>query len=506
MRREPYPITRITQGLDKSIDALLLTDQASPNLELVRFHKGVLKKDLGWQDFGDTMSEIPMHMDTFYEVDGTSHFMCWSVDFTYSYSGTAWGTKITGCNTWTGDEDNQFWSIQMPDNAGTQIVISGNGKDYPQKWDGTTWAALGGWTAATYIPWQAVVFNNYMISLGSTEGGTQCPFRIRWTDTADPEDVTTGNADFFDLVDTADWVTGGKLMGNRCFIFKERSIWELIHVGGTDVFEARLVIDGVGTYAIHTVVSLGDELVFFGSDDVYLFDGVRLKPIGKQMFHYLYDTETKIVNHTKINRASAVYVEELAEYWCCLPTGTVDPDWVIKYNFDEESWSQRDLQVQCWGYYNVGTAQTLWSAATSAWNSGNWAIPWRRKGLPGGAPTTIYADDGGEFYEDDRTETTTDEMLWESKDFVFAHGERVLEIRFRVKGGDFDTCHSQDGGVSYSTWETLSPSSTEFREVVQYVNLTTQTLRIKIRTTSTVFELQWLEPWFIKRKRSKDLF
>ncbi len=505
MRKKAYPVSRLTGGLDLSLDAMLITDSQSPNLELVRFHKGILKKDLGFLDFANTLSEVPMHMDTFYEVDGTEHLMCWSVDYTYRYSSGSW-TKITGCNTWTGDEDNIFYSVIMPDSAGTLIIISGNGKDAPQKWDGTTWAALGGWGAGNVIPWYLITFRNYLISIGSTESGTQCPFRIRWSNTADPENISSGLAKFFDLVDTVDWCVGAVLMEDRCLIIKERSIWELIHIGGADVFEARLVIDGVGSYCIKSVISLGSEIIFFGSDDVYLFDGVQLESIGTQMFPLFYDTETKIVNHSKIHRACAIYVEELAEYWLCLPTSGETSDWLVKYNFDNKAWSQRDLQVNCWGYYSAQETPDVWTDWSSAWNSGDYDEPWRRKALPGSAPITLYGDHSKKFYQDDRLEPSSGEMIWESKDWLFAHGERILEIRYYVRGDDFEVCYSTDGGLSYSTWETLSPDSNVFKECVQYLNFTCQTFRVKIRTSDNNFELKWIEPWYIPRQRSKELF
>ena len=59
MRRQPYPITDLTGGLDVSVDATLITDKSSPNLKMVRFDKGMVKKDLGFASFSDA-TERPM--------------------------------------------------------------------------------------------------------------------------------------------------------------------------------------------------------------------------------------------------------------------------------------------------------------------------------------------------------------------------------------------------------------------------------------------------------------
>ena len=67
MRRQPYPISDLTGGMDVSKDAVYLVDKMSPHVKGARFSQGILKKDFGWHTFGTglPLDGIPMLIDTF---------------------------------------------------------------------------------------------------------------------------------------------------------------------------------------------------------------------------------------------------------------------------------------------------------------------------------------------------------------------------------------------------------------------------------------------------------
>lgn len=501
-RAKPYPVAQLTKGLDVSLDAMFLTDVASPNLDLVRFHKGIVKKDLGFTSF-DGISERCMLIDTYYQVDGDEYMLLASVDHCYKYdeSTSVWVKVSTDPGpAFTGAEDDMFWSTTMND-----IFIITNGKDTMQKWDSTTWANLGGWSSrvAKYLQ----PFYNHLVGGYTVESGTTCPRRLRWSVIGDPEDDTGSGSGFADLNDTVDFITALALLSDRLFVFKERSIWEVLHIGGTDVFKPRLVIDGIGTYAGQSVISLGSELIFFGTDGIYLFDGANVEPVGEPVFPILYETGEKIIDSTKLNRSPAVYIEETGDYVVVLPTSTSlgEPELVIKYNLLDKSFSKRTKATTCFGLYSA-QQYTTWAAATSAWNSGDWAIPWRQQQLPPGAPTTLYGQSDGTVELDNRVTKSTGLFTWESKDFMLGHASRWTEIRFRAKGDAFDVSYSTDQGRSWSSEVTLTPDSNDFTEVsLTDLNVTSQTLRIRARTYNEDIEIVWVEPWYIPRARSREL-
>jgi hypothetical protein len=534
MRKQSYPIPQLTGGLVAELDGLFIEDNQSPNTHWSRWDQGRLAKEFGLRGMG-AVPERAMHFDTFYMVDGTTHTLCITTDAVYRYveASKEW-TLITGSDIFTGDEDNAFTSCNYFDSAGTDIFITANGVDAVQKWDGTTWDILGGLAAAGVSSARVMItFYNHLILGFTLEGGFQCPQRIRWSATGDPEEwdfTTDPTAGFIDLVDTVDWITAFCLLGDRLFVFKERSIWEVLYTGGSTIFEFRLVIDGVGTYCPASVVSLGDELIFFGTDDVYLFDGTTLKSVGHQIFPLLYETGYKRVNSSALGRAPAIYMEETTDYLLVLPTLSDEPTWVLKYNLNLENWSQRILNnpVTALGYYTASD-RTPWSTAEGTWDALTWQIAWKEKSLPPGAPTTLYGFDQGGIMEDTRSNygigvfwndesrtfngvTETWSELWEehyfiyeTKDFVFGHTARYVEFRILCMGEAFLVAYSTDGGLTWNEERTLTPSQTEYREMVYYLNQNARKMRFRIRSLNDELFIKWIEPWYVPRQRSKEL-
>src|SRR4030042_456859 len=90
MRRKPYPIFDITKGLDVSVIPLFLTDGASPNLNCIRFHKGIIKKDLGFVPFVDDAAERPMKLYMFTKWAGTLYYALATVDDFYYLNADTW--------------------------------------------------------------------------------------------------------------------------------------------------------------------------------------------------------------------------------------------------------------------------------------------------------------------------------------------------------------------------------------------------------------------------------
>jgi len=482
--KKPYPVTELTGGLDVSLDAVLLADKRSPNLNCVRYQHGVLKRDLGWRQFAPAIDGTPMLLDTFYLVDGTEYFLLFDQTQAYLYSTTTGEfSAISGSNVFTGDDDNLFDSTITYTSAGTDIYVVTNGNDNIQKYTGSAWADLDGCVAEGITAARQVVsYYNHLFLGFTTEGGDPCPHRIRWSDTDDPEewDDTTTNAGYYDLNETVDWVVKLIILRDRLFVFKERSIWEIQYVNSaTKLFDYKLVIDGVGTYAPNSVINLGDRIIFYGTDGVYLFDGNELEPVGAAIFPYLYESDHRKVDGAKVHRSPAVYIEETGDYVIVLPTkDNTTPNWMLRYNLVEKWWTQRTQEVSCFGYWSE-TASAVWNDDSQAWDDDT--EEWDTRKLPEGAPTTLICYPDGSIWEDDRITkykavqwsnekrawSAIDDlwkkvpeaelMTWETKDFIFGHASRVLECRYQVKGDAFDVSYSTDGGKSWSEEDTLRP-------------------------------------------------
>jgi hypothetical protein len=158
--------------------------------------------------------------------------------------------------------------------------------------------------------------------------------------------------------------------------------------------------------------------------------------------------------------------------------------------------------VTCFGFYTAA-ARLTWDDAVGSWDDAEGT--WEDKSLPPGAPTTLLGLPDGRVEEDNRVTKSSERMVWETKDFIFGHAARIVEVRVQAKGDAFDISYSINSGLSWSGEETLSPDSNEFKELVRFLNLTVQKIRFRIQTYNGTLEIKWVEPWYIERARSKKL-
>ena len=500
MRRQANPVIDVTGGLSTAYDPARIEDKYSPSLQVVRWHKGRLHKAFGSLSFANQLGEVPMHMYTYRQIDGDRYFVCTTVDKAYYYNvSTNQWTFITSSDVFTGDEDDLFCMTTCED---TLIVT--NGKDAIQKWDGSSWAALGGLSSPSIQAKFVVPFYNCLFLLNTIEIGTSTPFRVRWSDVGDMEeyDESTTLAGYFDIMDTQDHVVAGIVLGDSLYVLKENSIWEIYYTGGTDMFKYRSVIQGVGTQSPHSLHSFGETCGFYGTDNVYEFDGSTAEPIGDHIYNLLYQTEDRITNQGKLNRVRGSYDYHNRLYRLAVPTTTDRPDTEFIYDREVGSWSRRSRQVQCYGF-NEATSPTLWSAATGTWTGGSWDSSWLKRGLPEDTPTLVFGSYDQYTYEEDRVELSTELLVWETKDFIFGQSFRLPGVDLHSKGTTIDVSYSTDGGFSWSAETTLNiPSEVYYDDAKYPLNITCEQIRFRLRTRETAFSLAWISPWYISRKRS----
>lgn len=394
----------------------------------------------------------------------------------------------------TGTQDYAFSSTQTFLNDGADVYFLTNGLDPVLQWSGS-----GQFTLTDFYCKQLSTYSNMLLMGYTIESGNACPTRFRWSVPNNPLDHSGTGSGYSDLVDTPDWLTAIIQFRDKIYVIKERSIWEMVWVGGTVYFLPALKLDGVGSAAPNSIISLGEDIIFYGNDDIYLYDGVTLKGIGGSLFSILYDTEKKIVASAFINRAVAVYVEELKEYWLALPTTGENTSILLKYNFDNESWIPKEIEVTALGYYSI-SVKPLWRELTGAWAAQTWI--WMDRFLPAGAPTTLIGVPDGTVYEDDRITRDQSYAVFETKDWAFAHGQRWREIHFEARKGAFSLSYSLDQGVTWSIPVNYT-SSDEFVTYVLFLNSTSKSLRLRCECRDYDLEVKWIEPWYIPRARTQ---
>ncbi len=344
-----------------------------------------------------------------------------------------------------------------------------NGIDPLKKWTGTgaisdLIASLpDGVTSLTAS--ELVVFKDHVLLLDVSENGGRCPQRVRWSDTSKPDDFLNGNASYQDLPG-ADWIKCGKTFkGDYVVIFKERSIWVGYATGDSDIFQFDQRVSGAGCAAAKTVESLGDELIFLGWDDVYVFNGIDYESVGGDIQKELFDT----INPKAIEKCFGVIVEEQKEYWLFTPSTSSDYcDTVWVFNYDLNKWTKHKIVdfMSNFGYYEKSGALAIGdlvgTIGEQAWRFGD-------RTILEAAPITLLGDTSGYIYQYDKLTNNDDgvaiDAWFTTKDFCFGD----LTQRFRLckmdvyfgGGGSLDVACSTDRGVTWKQERHLAANAVE---------------------------------------------
>lgn len=152
--------------------------------------------------------------------------------------------------------------------GGSSILVMTNGQDTPRSWNGVD--ATVAQIAGTPPKWTDIV------TLGGRVLGIIPPYAVRWGNYLN---LTTWPAlNFKPLADTVDGLVAIEQLGaESAVIYKQRSIWLVSIVGGSDAaffrFDLRAVADGPSSPA--AVVDLGGVHLYMTSTGrVGMFDGV----------------------------------------------------------------------------------------------------------------------------------------------------------------------------------------------------------------------------------------
>jgi hypothetical protein len=406
---------------------------------------------------------------------------------------------IRAVKEFTGTEDDIFSSTVLND---TFVFV--NGKDMMKTYDGTTMADITG--SPPFSTARAVIaFQNRVLVGGPTESGELLINRLRWTSVGTLTTWTGGTSGWVDVLDTADRFSTLALLRDKCFAYMKGSIIEVTYVGGTAVFKPVTRITNRGCYAPRTLVNLDVHHIFYSIEGIYKFDGLYITHLADPIRPLIYETGDKIINQTYSARACGTYIAEVDEYWIVFPTGiSIQPNTMFKCMLNTGAWVRRNTQAfNCFGVYRFTGNTITWTAAVGTWAEATGT--WRRSTLPGSAPTIIMGGLNSQVYEDDRTTLETGEdLIYETKDFIFGHAHRFVGVSIEARYGPFYASYSLNGGVTWSSEVTFSYKA-DWTECFLPANNTTRTVRVRIRCSVGELEIRLLEPWYLERQRSKSI-
>jgi len=348
-----HPVVAPLQGMIKDIPPELIPDGAWQESKNGWFRKGEIDQFKGYSNFlsSDLADLKPVqHIDEYFKFDGSSTLLFFTEDTIYRYDvPTTAGISIspitftaTPINSWTSEIFNDF-------------AYAGNLQDGLYKWAGS-----GNFAAIASSPkmHRLLSFRGYLFGFKIIDAGTNFFQRVQWTDEGNGDNWTTGDAGSIDLKAGSDWIVTGEIIGDFITVYKERSIHLIGFVGGTLVFGHREVVPGIGLVAKGAIQNLGNDHLFLGPEDFYIFNGISVRPVGTQISKWFFDRLHPTHKH---NIRSTLIEEEGIVIFSYPSTSSTDgfPDEAIVFDLEREIWTERPLPAVSFGFYTRQVDQQI---------------------------------------------------------------------------------------------------------------------------------------------------
>ena len=294
------------------------------------------------------------------------------------------------------------------------VLLLNNGVDSPSYWGGTgTLAALPGWSSS----WKCKsigAFKAFAVAVGITKGGTFLPHMVKWSHTADPGSVpsswdeasATLQAGEVDLAETTDLIVDQLVLGDANLIYKERSIYAMRFIGGTQIFEFRRVPGNYGMLTKGCAAVTPKGHIVLANGDLVLVDGINEPQslLTDRLKTYLFSAQ---IDSTSYQKCFVVANPSRSEAWVCYPeVGETTCTRALVWNWDANTFGFRDLpnaNHAASGLLEYASGNSwasdvdTWQNDSSLWNQDEFGPTESRLIIASNAPGLYLADTGNSF-------------------------------------------------------------------------------------------------------------
>ncbi len=310
----PYqrPQFYIPGGLDTSVQNNQIPPEKSPDVSGFIFEEGRTKTAPGLAKVTTnalSSYEKAIGVYTWRELDATVHRLVATEHHIYEINGDGSVTSRSDSGLWirTGwlpGMDDPIWFHRAT--SGSEFLCIATKAQAPMlKWDGASAqftrfkTTFNGSDLSELWPIQSTMFYNRLIALSPaiidvTDGTyTTNDQYVMWSKINDIENWDDGNAGGVSLVDTGGVNVGMRQMNCSLVVYQDNSIWNVHHVGGTDVFKPTCGLTDYGLWGPRLITAIGKTQYFVNSYDgnVYSYQGgaISPRPIGNDIWTSLRD-------------------------------------------------------------------------------------------------------------------------------------------------------------------------------------------------------------------------
>jgi hypothetical protein len=450
-------------GVNISKSPAEIEEGESPNASDVRFGEGGISTDYPVSQLGSASGAagdktiIGLAEFTKKNLPGNNRLVRMRPGGWDRWDGTSWlalGGTLSGLAT------DRVYSVVMQDK-----LIVANRVNKLKSWNGLDGSSVTDLSADSPIAWFITPIGNRLMAARVDIGGETDPYGVKWSADGNIANWTSqslgaGGGTLEPEVRGAgpDFIMGLSAVETAAVILRQKSIVLGTRTGiGSQPFRFATVIMGLGTEAPYTVVNAGQAIgvIFLGSDlNVYLFDTRSAPiPIGDPIHLFL---KSQIQNPELC--AGCMDLKSL-KYWLLIKREATLPDmaWIFdvgEYVVNKRlSWVRRDLSD---GFASIAFARTALQTAPVV-NSVNdvvntVGIRVNDYGLSVAEETIVLGGSLGVVKYVDETQflgTGT----WESKMLGKAERSTLLDRTFLIcsspTGAVAEISISTDGGVTW---------------------------------------------------------
>jgi hypothetical protein len=369
------------------------------------------------------------------------------------------------------------------------FIILNNGSDPPQYWNGSDltvsdlpYTATSDWgdgtgTTTEYSAQVIRSFKSHLFALNITDDTATYPQMVHFSGAAEPGTLpswdytspTTGSGRT-QLSDTDGAVVDAVPLRDSLIIYKEDAIYAANFIGGTFIFQFRLITTARGLWGPNCAVDIGGRHVCLGDGAVYVHDGGEPKPIleGRAADKLFFEIDPDSYRKVFLTHNPSEY-----EVWICYPQlGSSWCDRAMVWNYSTNSWYERDIP-ECSmilpGIIEAGGDE--WDDETALDWDDETVFEWSRRTYSPIGDTLMLA--GTQLME--LTDTpTTDPVTVTRTDLVFetpTDWYMARRLMLRASGDDLKVEHGTqeyiEGPVSWGTQQVWSPGDTRKLDIRQ---------------------------------------
>jgi len=471
-----------TEGIHKELGASMITPRSTPSVQNANAYYGVVQKDYGTSLF--VTGTVPAAVVALYEANFAASPTFEAFTSTGMYKVGA-GTFAVDSIAYTADATSP-WKCCMHNEA----MFFTQGKNLLQY--KATYTATGtncpSASSGSFMALDVVSFKEHLNIYHTTEGGTGCPKRVRWTKSGllgyTQTDFGTGTASFLDLQDAdGDILAAGPIGLGAVAIYAEDSVHQQEWVGSDPVFRFTKVIRKAGIPTRQCFAIKGDLHYVLTRYGIFEYRGGTdwidiSKPIRADWVSTL--------NATYMNKSYIQYVQdddEIRAYVPSISATDIDTVYICKLS-DDYAWYKSNRNYTACGVFARPASLKIGELIGNI-GAQNWRFGDMRLAL--GAKIDLLGDKSGRVVKIDRTVYSVSEsgtssaqtFLFNTKDLssigdidplrrsrydvsqYMDNNSRWLTAVVEAKGnGTLQVLYSIDGGDSFNTIGTTTVSST----------------------------------------------